>query len=910
MTEMFRRILALLLFVPTIVFSINIEGVVRDAQTGEVLIGANVFLKNNKSNGTTTGLNGTFVLRNVDAGKIVLVCSYISYQTLEKTINVPGSQKLSLELVSYENELQDVVVMASNKTTDIGVRSLERLSSNVINIVGARSIEISPDLTVANVLGRISGVVMEKNSSGEAEYAVLRGMDKRYNITLVNGVKISSPNDNQRYVPLNIFPSELLDRLEVGKTRSAETEADATGGAVNLVMKDAPYNFTIKANVAMGYNNRFFDQKLSTFDRNKVIKVAPYELYGNTYSATMTDFGNSVYAPYDIQPLPNITTGISAGNRFFNKKLGFIFAANYQNLNKGTNSTYYNDEMLQTESTLRITSVKDRIYSENQQQYGVHAKLDYVFSKNNKIEWYNFLIANNNTQIRQSTSTNFKLFYEPEKGNLDFGYQTRMRTTDQQIFASTLQGQHRLNERLDLNWTAIYSKAGLQRPDQIYVNTDNLRQNFIDNFNIDGDGSDRRWEHNSDQDISALFHLNYGLPLAFGKLKFQTGGLVRNKIRDNFYINYVIKPNDTNQTFETIDQINWYVYTPKGSVNQTTYNASELNTAGYFQVRFDREKLEAIAGLRTEYNDQGYHLVYPNAGEPADGGQQYVDFLPNVQLKYSPKENMNWRASYFQSVNRPGYFEIVPFIIQEEEYTIYGNKNLKRAIIDNIDVRWEFFPKAQDQILVGMFFKNIKSPIEFSYYSINQRQAGLGLVNLGDARNFGLEIDYIKYLRIFGVKANYTYTHSSITTSKVYYGKDENGNTKTMTKDQTRPLVGQAAHVANISLLLKDVNHGWDAQLAASYIGDKIIIASRYLDSDYWEKGSFNLDFSMEKSFKNGFSIFAKANNLLNTPKIEFLKTYNPYNDKFDYQSADKGETLIRREFYQRTLLIGIRYKL
>jgi len=36
-----------------------------------------------------------------------------------------------------------------------------------------------------------------------------------------------------------------------------------------------------------------------------------------------------------------------------------------------------------------------------------------------KLEWYNFLVANNNTQVRQSNSTNFKLFYEPEKGNLD-----------------------------------------------------------------------------------------------------------------------------------------------------------------------------------------------------------------------------------------------------------------------------------------------------------------------------------------------------------------------------------------------------------------------------------------------------------------------------------------------------------
>lgn len=101
-----------------------------------------------------------------------------------------------------------------------------------------------------------------------------------------------------------------------------------------------------------------------------------------------------------------------------------------------------------------------------------------------------------------------------------------------------------------------------------------------------------------------------------------------------------------------------------------------------------------------------------------------------------------------------------------------------------------------------------------------------------------------------------------------------------------------------------------DAQVAASYSGDKIVIASRYLDSDYWEKGSFNLDFSAEKKLKNGLSLFAKGNNLLNTPKIEFLKSHNAYNENFPLQSTLKNGTLIKLEYYKPSFLIGIRYKL
>lgn len=96
--------------------------------------------------------------------------------------------------------------------------------------------------------------------------------------------------------------------------------------------------------------------------------------------------------------------------------------------------------------------------------------------------------------------------------------------------------------------------------------------------------------------------------------------------------------------------------------------------------------------------------------------------------------------------------------------------------------------------------------------------------------------------------------------------------------------------------------------MAALYIGDKIEIVSRFLDADYWEKANFQLDFSLEKSFKIGLSVFAKANNLLNSPRIRYVKTHNSYNDNFYLQNTDN--TLIRKEVYRQTITIGLRYRL
>ncbi len=150
---MYRKFffLIIVVFSSITLFPINIEGYVRDAQTGEPLVGASIYLKSDKVNGTTTGLDGSFALKNLKSGKVSIVCSYISYKTLEKEISIPvsGVQKIYLDLVSYEQELSDVVVTANNKTSDVSVRNIERLSSNVMNVVGARSIKISPDLTLA-----------------------------------------------------------------------------------------------------------------------------------------------------------------------------------------------------------------------------------------------------------------------------------------------------------------------------------------------------------------------------------------------------------------------------------------------------------------------------------------------------------------------------------------------------------------------------------------------------------------------------------------------------------------------------------------------------------------------------------------------------------------------------------------
>jgi outer membrane receptor protein involved in Fe transport len=249
--------------------------------------------------------------------------------------------------------------------------------------------------------------------------------------------------------------------------------------------------------------------------------------------------------------------------------------------------------------------------------------------------------------------------------------------------------------------------------------------------------------------------------------------------------------------------------------------------------------------------------------------------------------------------------------VVNEEFLEKGNPDLKHALADNFDLRYELFPEASSQFLVGMFYKKIKNPIEYTFQPDEVRKQDVYYTpgNFGNANNFGLEVDYIKYIQKFGVKANYTYTHSRITTSKMSRRINETTqDPEAIIVDQTRPLYGQAAHVANLSLLYKDANNGWEGQLAGSYTGSRINTVSQFLNDDLWQKGFVQLDASIEKKFKAGWAIFAKANNILNTPMELYVKGTNPENEKIAEKLIEGGNTLIRKDLYGQNYILGLRY--
>ena len=864
-----------------------VKGKIKDARTGEEIIGASVMVKEEPGKGTVTGLDGSFNL-SVNRNKYTLVCSYIGYKNYEVTVD-SKSKEIEIPLNTDEVALGEVTVVASNPgRTEAGARAIERKAMNVVNVMSAKAIELSPDITVANVIQRMSGVTIERNSSGEGQYAILRGMDKRYNYTLVNGVKIPSPDNKNRFVPLDIFPSEMLDRLEVTKSLTANMEGDGIGGAVNLVMKDAPSERQFTASISTGYNAMYFDRDFQSFNKGAIVKESPYERMGKPeyFRVTPDDFNYDNLKMKWSKPLPDLTASLSYGDRFFGNRLGVMAAGTFLNTYRGKESQIYYQPGRDS------GNIEYRNYSTQQTRIGAHLKLDYSLSENSKLTWYNGYMDMREAEVRDRKD--------------DDEQHVRMKWNRQYVINSTLKGEHGFldDHALRLDWSVVASKAYSETPD-------NAEVGLLDGGNRVAVNSAlvRRWEHNSDRDFAGYLDLMYKLKLDNGSvLDFSAGGMYRDKKRDSYFNEYTFRTENGNpqirgEEWNNYDEIIFSEVSSRNISGALNYDATEKIGAGYGMVKYTWNRWELIAGVRVEHTDQGYLLKFPTENADPEGNQKYIDVLPSFHAKYNVHDNANLRFSYARAINRPSFFEIVPYTIFNEDFDEKGNPDLKHTVADNIDLRYEFFPRSSEQFMVGLFYKRLENPIEYGL--VNQGQNSYYVpMNFGNAKNMGVEIDIMKYFNWFGIKANYTYTRSKITTDKRTMEGSE-----VITVRQSRPLYGQAGHVANLSLLFKSAKSGWEGQIAGSYTGKRLSEVSNYFDDDIWEDGYFQLDASVEKSFRNGVSIFAKASNLLDIPLLRYTHK-GPHTDGVTNFERKDGHLIERKEWHGQTIMLGVRYKL
>ncbi|GAA4792297.1 TonB-dependent receptor [Olivibacter ginsenosidimutans] len=347
------------------------------------------------------------------------------------------------------------------------------------------------------------------------------------------------------------------------------------------------------------------------------------------------------------------------------------------------------------------------------------------------------------------------------------------------------------------------------------------------------------------------------------------------------------------------------------------YKAKERILAGY--LRWDQDlstKLSMIAGVRMENTHINYTGNVVENEEELSGVRtvenSYTNFLPNLSFRYAPQEDFILRAAITTALARPNYYALAPYVSSvadgDDSQISAGNPDLKATYSWNFDLMAEKYFKSVGIISGGLYYKKLSNFI-YKYSDRNYTTEDFandfpGTSNIIPAgenwlfvqdRNgdkvdvYGFEIaiqrqlDFLpgKFLKGFGVYANYTYTKS-----KAKGISDEDGNER---QDVTLPKT--APHMLNGSLSWE--NTTFSARVSANYTAAYIDEFGPDSFSDAYYDSQFFLDANASYRFTKYMRVFIEANNLTN----QALRYYQGYSNQ-----------PMQREFYKPRYNLGIKF--
>lgn len=245
--------------------------------------------------GVASDVDGQFTMLQVPAGTHTMEISYIGYSTVSREVTVKGGQTSTVSIALTPGVMlgDEVLVLGDRLKGQAKALNQQRSQMNITNIVAADQIGRFPDANIGDAMKRIPGITIQ-NDQGEARFGLVRGTAPRLNSVMINGERVPSAEAEVREVQLDLIPSDMIQTIEVNKALTPDMDADAIGGAVNLVIRSAPSGLRISGTAASGYN--FLSEK------------------------------------------PIWTGSLIAGDRFANDKLGVIASISYNNHNFGSDN--------------------------------------------------------------------------------------------------------------------------------------------------------------------------------------------------------------------------------------------------------------------------------------------------------------------------------------------------------------------------------------------------------------------------------------------------------------------------------------------------------------------------------------------------------------------------------------------
>ncbi|HAD14926.1 MAG TPA: hypothetical protein DCF33_21065, partial [Saprospirales bacterium] len=770
-------ILALLFFLPSFLIAQTgiIAGKVIDAKTAETLIGVSVRLEN--GGGAITDLDGNFRILNVTPGKHKISLNYTGYaQKTVEDIDVKANEVATVEIVLEEpvaQTLTEVVVVAKAKKESTSALTIfQKTSIAIADGISSETIKRTPDRTTGDVIRRISGASIQDN-----KFAVIRGLNDRYNVAMLNGALLPSTEADRKAFSFDLFPSSMIDNLVVMKTASADLPGDFAGGAIIVNTKDIPESNYLSVNVSAGINN------ITTF---KPYLSSPG---GNTDWLGIDDGGRALPSSFPTTTAYN--SAVSADKVRFSQSLPNDWAIT-ENSSAAPNTSFQitsglvtnTDKKVQFGSTIALSySNQNRIQDAERNRFDLQRQLVAYRDKQfrNNVLWgalMNSALKIGNTQkliFQASYTTNTNNSINSREGS-DFDREQYIRFsavefTENHLLTTRVGGEHLLTPSgVKLTWGGGYNRSTRDIPslrrmtyaknfdseegDPYYA----VIQPGSANLNLGG----RFYSDLAENTLSGNLDLNIPFKVLGEKQIIKAGGLYQQRDRafnarvlgytaTGYPANLFILPQDQIFNPENIKASNGFIISDITNPSDA-YTASAALTAGYVLGDFKLfEKLRFSAGARLENYDMEVNSFY-FGGQQVNSVLKNADLLPSANLTYSLNEQHQLRLSASKTLSRPEFRELSPFAFYdyEEEASVQGNPNLVRGTIANYDLRYEWYPGQNQLFSVSLFYKDFINPIERNFSSTGGGTASFGFQNVASAQNYGVEVEGRKNFDFLG----------------------------------------------------------------------------------------------------------------------------------------------------------------
>jgi TonB-dependent receptor len=301
------------------------------------------------------------------------------------------------------------------------------------------------------------------------------------------------------------------------------------------------------------------------------------------------------------------------------------------------------------------------------------------------------------------------------------------------------------------------------------------------------------------------------------------------------------------------------------------YTADESLGAGYAMLETSvGSRLRVIAGARVESADIQVNTLTAQLQDTVSRLKN-TDILPALNLTLRLTDAQNVRLSAAQTLSRPEYRELSPVAYVEiaannEER---GNPGLKRALIQNYDARWEWYPSSGEVLSFGVFAKRFQDPIERVFVATTGRPQ-IGFVNADAATNYGVEMDLRKGLGFLGTRGeDFTFaTNATFMRSRI-----EISDSLTAATNPNRPMVGQSPYVVNASLGYAQPGGRFTATVLYNVFGKRITLAGVEPLPDTYERPRNVLDFALQVPVFRDVTARVNASNLLDAAYVERIGT-------------------------------------